>query len=259
MTRTGSSLPPVQMLWVEGRLSRLERLAMASFLACGHGVELYTYGLDDDPPAGVVVHEAAAIVPAHLRFRRQVGMAYGSWGPFSDLFRFTLLHERGGIWCDADMVCLKPLEFCRDMPVFFSSELAVDNADGQARHLALANCGAMQLPARHPLMTSCLEIFDSLDHAKAAWAASGPGVVRAALDRAGATDCVLHPDIFCPVPHWETTSLLFGVRTVTPSAYAVHFWNEILRWNFFDKNAHYDKHSLFERLCAHYLPDDKAS
>jgi len=29
---------PIQMLWVEGRLSRLERLSMTSFMRCGHPV-----------------------------------------------------------------------------------------------------------------------------------------------------------------------------------------------------------------------------
>jgi len=37
------------------------------------------------------------------------------------------------------------------------------------------------------------------------------------------------------------------------NAHAVHFYNEIWRRNFLDKNADYDPLSLFERLKAHYL------
>ncbi len=241
------------MLWVEGRLSRLEKLSMASFLACGHPVELYTYGLDDDPPTGVVVRDATEIVPAAKRFRHGSGMGYGSWATFSDVFRFTLLYERGGIWCDTDMVCLKPLLFSGDSDVLFASEHVMESRGGKTHTRAYPNTGMIRVPARHRLMEVCLDKCRGMDLPRAQWAASGPGVLRAVIEEQGATQHVLHPDIFCSIPHWEFTSLLFGARAISPNAYAIHFWNEVLRWNFFDKDARYDKHSIYERLSAHYL------
>lgn len=257
MTTFIQNLPKVQMLWVEGRLSRLEMLSLASFVSCGHPVELFTYGLDNEPPKGVLVRDASEIIPYSKRFRRTGGVGYGSWGPFADMFRFTLLYEHGGIWCDSDMVCLKPLTFALEMPIFFSSELAIDNSSGSAQYFAHANNGAIQVPSKHPLMAACLDKCSRVDPEKSQWAESGPGVVRSAVTDFSAMQYVLHPDIFCPVAHWETTSLLFGVRTIPPTSFAIHFWNEILRWNFFDKNARYDKNSIFERLCSHYLLDDQ--
>lgn len=249
-------LPIVQMLWIEGRLSRLERLSMASFIACGHPVDLYTYGLDNAPPAGVRVLDAASILPAAQRFTYKGGVGYGSHATFSNLFRYTLLHERGGIWCDADMVCLKPLLFSGEKPMFFASELAIDNANGKTRHIAKTTSCAIQVPAKHRLMELCLEKYHRIDLANMQWGDAGPGLLRAAVDELALTQYIVHPDIFCPVPHWETPSLLFGVRTLTPNAYVVHFWNEVLRWNFFDKDMAYDRHSLYERLCRRYLPDE---
>lgn len=247
------------MLWIEGRLSRLERLSMASFIACGHPVELYTYGLDNDPPPGVMVREATEILPATARFNYRGAIGYDSLATFSNLFRYTLLYERGGIWCDADIVCLKPLLFAADIPMFISSELAIDQSGGKAQPQAKINSGAIQVPARHRLMEVCIDRYHRIDQTKMQWGDAGPGLVGSVVKELNLAQHVLHPDIFCPVPHWETTSLLFGARTITPSAYAVHFWNEILRWNFFDKNVRYDMHSLYERLCRHYLRDSNGN
>lgn len=247
------------MLWVEGRLSRLERLSMASFIACGHPVTLYTYGLENDPPPGVEVKEASSILPGSIRFREKAAVGYGSHATFSNLFRFTLLHTLGGIWCDSDMVCLKPLIFADGMPLFISSEHAMEQSNGKSRMLAKTNNGAIKVPPKHALMERCLEKFHQVDLLKKQWGDAGPGVIRSAAEELGLTQFVLHPEIFCPVPHWETTSLLFGARTITPNAFCIHFWNEILRWNFFDKNARYDQHSIYERLCRHYLREENGS
>jgi hypothetical protein len=259
MSESGTNLPTIQMLWVEGRLSRLERLSLASFLACGHPVDLYTYGLDNDPPPGVRVLDAGNILPRSKCFRDKTTEGYGSLATFSNLFRFTLLYEHGGIWCDADTVCLKPLSFAEGMPMFFSSEHAMEQAHGKSRILAKTNCGAIKVPPRHQVMEICLEKYHRLDLDKKQWGEAGPGVVRSAVEEAEATQYVLRPEIFCPVPWWETTSLLFGAATIAPHAYAIHFWNEIFRRNFFDKDARYDRYSVYERLCRHYLHEEPAA
>lgn len=259
MSESRMSFPTIQMLWVEGRLSRLERLSMASFLACGHPVDLYTYGLENEPPQGVRVLDAAGILPASKRFRDKAAVGYGSLATFSNLFRFTLLYEHGGIWCDADTVCLKPLTFAHDMPMFFSSEHAREESDGKARIVVKINNGAIKIPPRHPLMEKCLEKYHQINLQNKQWGDAGPGVIRSAVEELGLTQFVLRPEVFCPIPHWETSSLLFGARTITPSAFAIHFWNEIFRWNFFNKDETYDRHSIYERLCRHYLHEEHDS
>lgn len=176
---------------------------------------------------------------------------------FADLFRFTLLLERGGIWCDADIVCLKPLLFAREMAMFFSSEMARESdASGGVHFVPVANNGAIKVPPGHRLMEICIENHERAVSRNMRWRDAGPGALRAAVKDLDLAQYILHPDIICPVHHWEVTSLLFGARTVTPAAHAVHFWNEILRWNFFDKDETYDRHSLYERLARRYLKND---
>lgn len=260
MSESRMSFPTIQMLWIEGRLSRLEKLSMASFLANGHPVDLYTYGLENEPPKGVRVLDASRIIPTDRLFKHKGNIGFGSWGTFSDLFRFTLLYEHGGVWCDSDVVCLKPLTFADRMPVFLASEPAVEKlGDGTTRPGALATTCVLCSPPGHRFMEICLEKFHAIDFDNMRWAASGPGVVQDAVKELGLSQQVLHPEIICPVPPWEASSLLFGVRPISPSAYAIHFWNEVLRWNFFNKDESYDRHSIYERLCRHYLHEEHDS
>jgi len=240
--------PTVSMLWIEGRLSTLEELSIHSFLQCGHGVDLHTYDPGLAVPAGVRLCDANEIIPADQRFRSSTVIGRGSWGPFSDLFRFTLLQQRGGIWCDLDLVCLKPLDFVADR-TYFASEYASPKESARA----LATTCFIAAPPGEPLINECLRRTTAIGRHQKKWADSGPGAVRAVIAETGRLDCVLQPDIFCCVPHWEIHQLISGFRLIKPAAYGLHFWNEVWRWNFLDKNMTYDSLSIYERLKKHYL------
>jgi hypothetical protein len=96
----------VQSLWVGERLSRIETLSIASFLAHGHRFHLYTYGDVGNVPTGVELRDAGELIP-----EREVFQVNGSLAIFADWFRQQLLYARGGYWVDLDMVCLRPLDF----------------------------------------------------------------------------------------------------------------------------------------------------
>jgi len=83
------------MLWIGPRLSALERLAMASFVANGHAVHLYTYEHVDGVPEGVDRLDAAEILPQSAVFTYADGFGKGSPSAFANRFRYKLLLERG--------------------------------------------------------------------------------------------------------------------------------------------------------------------
>src|SRR5256885_16951399 len=99
-------------LWIGRQLSKLEHLTMRSFLRQGHPFNLWIYDeLEGEIPEGVVLHDASRILPSDRIFLKQQpdpGSIVGkkSYGPFSDLFRYKLLHDQGGIWVDMDVTCL---------------------------------------------------------------------------------------------------------------------------------------------------------
>jgi len=108
-------------MWVGGGLSRLELLTLHSFTHFGHAFHLWVYDdLGVKLPPGVTLRDASKVIPRDRVFRKaesdpETGVGRGSYGaPFSDLFRYKLLHEHGGIWVDMDVTCLKPFDFAED-------------------------------------------------------------------------------------------------------------------------------------------------
>jgi hypothetical protein len=253
MTPVVPSLPPVQMLWIDGPLSTLERLAIASFLANSHAVHLYTYGEVPNVPPGALMLDANDVLPDGPRRRiLQRGPGAGSWAFYANLFRYRLLHDRGGLWCDTDIVCLRPFTFAAELPRFFASE-RTRQAVGQGVLPVRANNCAMQAPARDPLLLELLERAEAMDGDQVPWGSAGPELLTRLVNERQLAGELLAPEVLCPIDYWNFTALLLGPQTIGMETHAVHFWNEMLRRNFFDKNANYDPLSLYERLKAHYL------
>ncbi len=104
-------------LWIGRRLSKLEQLTLRSFVRQGHEFNLWIYDeLEEEPPPGVVLRDATEILPRRRIFQKaetdpSAGVGRKSYGPFSDLFRYKLLRDHGGIWVDMDVTCLRPFDF----------------------------------------------------------------------------------------------------------------------------------------------------
>ncbi len=246
------TLPTVQMLWVRGPLSRLEQLSIASFLRNGHSVDLYSYEPPANVPAGANVLDARGILPESEVFLAPSREGFGSLAPFSDIFRFALLLEKGGIWCDTDVVCVKPLHFADSMESFFATEPVFSPPGTTQKQAMVASC-AIKVPARSPLTTECLAIARGTDLASAPWGAIGPHLLNQLVPKHGLNASLLVPNVFCPFGFWHIDAFLSGITTLPGDCHAVHFWNEIWRRNFLDKNGIFAPHSLYERLKAYFL------
>jgi hypothetical protein len=94
----------IQGLWIGPRLSRFEHNSIKSYLKQGYEYHLYTYGKVDNIPDGVIIKDGNEILDKKYIFHYE-----GSIAPFSDLFRYKLLFERGGVWTDCDIICVKRL------------------------------------------------------------------------------------------------------------------------------------------------------
>jgi hypothetical protein len=246
------SLPDISVLWIEGPLSRLEQLSVVSMMACGHKVRLFTYAPGLVVPHGVMLADAAEIIPREQLFRSKTVVGTGSWGPFSDIFRFKLLHDLGGVWSDLDLVFLKPIDFLTGRLVLASEHVNPQGRPDQTGRATPTTC-FIAAPKADPVIAMCLQQMSARGSELRTWEDSGPGVLQRVIAETGRTDCILNPDILCSVPHWEIDKLIAGFHLIAPNAYGLHFWNELWRWNFLDKNMSYEPLSIYERLKRHYL------
>jgi hypothetical protein len=108
------SLNTIQLLWVEGRLSKVERLCVQSFLDHGFEVHLYHYGPLEAVPTGATLKDGRTILGESHVFRSDSLKGSGFLG-FANRFRYHMLYEKGGWWFDMDSVCLRSFEPPEDL------------------------------------------------------------------------------------------------------------------------------------------------
>lgn len=215
-------------LWIGPRLSPLERACIQSFLAKGHRFNLYVYDSVENVPAGCTLLDATSLIPKDAVFAHVNGPAAGSLAGFSDRFRYKLLYEMGGWWCDLDVFCLSSA--LPDLPIVIGR---------QDSHLI--NGALLRFPPRHEAM-NLAERESQAKGASIAWAEIGPELLtRYERERKFVTD-VLPESAFYPL-HFTQFWAVFDPRrtahaaeTIRGSA-CVHLWNEMIRRGGIDKNV----------------------
>jgi len=161
----------LQTFWTGKPLSRLERAALVSYANVGYTVHIYTYNPMEEFMKNVPrnpyirVHDAREILPESALFqyagRSTIGKredAY-SYLPFSDLFRFTMLHKNGGAWMDLDIFMVKPVPTrILNRPYVFSSERTIQKGAYKKVEPEVVDMGFIKVPGPgSPLMTWILD------------------------------------------------------------------------------------------------------
>ena len=222
VTRSNKSwvadLPVIRMFWHGSGLSIYEKFCIRSFVRHGHEVEVYSYS-QIEVPEGAVLMDAQKILPEGRLFYDGAGEGKGGLGAFSDLFRYKLLAEKGGIWADSDLLCMKPLN---DLP-----DACVGQQDKQ-----LINNALIKLPPNHKLSIDLYERASKIGVNKF-WGQIGPHLITKVVQEYD--DVVVMPrEAFYPIHFQETWKLVTpGHRTIcntlTNESYTVHWWNEVMR------------------------------
>lgn len=233
----------IQGLWISGSLSIMERLSITSFLAQGHEYHLYIYDDVQGIPAGATVKDASEILPRSAIFRH---VATGSYGVFSDVFRYKMLWDRGGWWADLDVVAVKPFDV--DVEHVFATE-----RDEFGRE-CLTNC-VIKAPPRSEIIQSAWADCQDKDLANMAWGVSGPNLMHRLLFRSSFHSRIVGADTFCPVdPDWWFQSVIpLKSSPLRDTTLGVHLLNDKWRHHGLDKNEQYAPGSLYEQLKRRYL------
>ena len=114
--------PDVVTFW-HGPLDALRLTCLRSQVAAGHKVTVYSFDPIAGLPDGVGNAEAEAILPHAFSEKLRPPQPDGSWRDwtilqFSDFFRMRLMAESAGLWLDADVLLLKPVEIDLAKPYF---------------------------------------------------------------------------------------------------------------------------------------------
>ena len=114
--------PEVVTFW-HGPLDALRLTCLRSQVAAGHKVTVYSFEPLGRLPDGVGNAEAEAILPHSFAEKLRPTGPDGVWRDwttlqFSDFFRMRLMAESAGLWLDADVLLLKPVEIDPAKPFF---------------------------------------------------------------------------------------------------------------------------------------------
>lgn len=251
----------IQGLWIGQSLSLMEQLSLKSFLACGHSFHLYVYRKIRNTPEGVIIKDANEILPKKNIFKKKGGFAKGSYSVFSNLFRYKLLLDKGGIWTDLDIVCLKPLDF--ENEYIFASE---NDKDGGF----FINCGLIKTPPGCEFIKACYKEAKGIDNRSLRLHTNGMKLVTRKVSEFNLQPFIFPPITFCPIPYWEFKKVIESDSKleITEKTYTIHLWNSLWKWdrkikrriiNLFlgkqtvSKNALYDSQTLYGSLQKRYL------
>ena len=245
-------------MWWHGPLHHTCQLSLASFVAHQHPVQLWTY-MDPESlqlPAGVIHRDAREVVPESV-FRRWIPQGSGvdqrsnRLPTFANYFRYRLIHDLGGWWCDLDTVCLRPFVF--DSPYVFCGRY-FDKPEMQQQYAGQLINGVFKAPAGGILTAALLKATESaaVQGEDPGWGVWGPKLFTQCV-----YDCQLqhyqHPEhIFTPFAPGETgyrTQYLDPAAVIPSWAYAVHCWNRYTM----DRTS--SVNSIYDRLSRRYLCD----
>jgi hypothetical protein len=148
-------LPDIVTFW-HGPMDALRQTCLRSQLAAGHRVTVYSFDTIPGLPAGVANADAEAILPHAFSERLRPPQPDGSWRDwtilqFSDFFRMKLMARNLGLWLDADVLLLKPVDIDPAKPYF-----------AWERPRQLGN-SVIYLPPTHGIVTAFEELMEQED------------------------------------------------------------------------------------------------
>lgn len=253
----------VQSLWI-GKLTQLEILCIKSFLKNGIDFYLYTYdkSLTDALPVGTIIKDANEIMEEDLIFKLKE-----SYLPFSDIFRYKLLHDKGGIWVDMDMVCLRPFsKELLDKEYIFASERTIQKGAYRLKQPSVMNINFLKAPQGSPfykeLFKKCIEYQDkgtNKDNLKYM------RIARKLIEKYNYEKYILEPYYFNGIDWWNCKELFVGEpkeKYGVPycdrweeDGYTLHFWRGNLRKrNIYDNQIDpYSLDSIYAKLLDKYI------
>ena len=255
----------LQTFWTGKPLSRLERAALQSYVNQGYTVEVYTYNplaeFIKNVPAGgtgVNVHDAREILPEEALFeyggRAAIGKRENAYKflPFSDLFRFTMLHKKGGAWMDLDIFLTRPIpDAVLAQPYVFSSERTIQKGAYKKAEPEIVDMGFIKVPGPGSDLTSWI-----LSHMPSSDLIGNPttpfdymNLYRKAIAALSLNEFVLPARAFLPLNWWDVKDSFgrgagkpnsclkakYGVAAFCvaelsrPDVYGVHWFRAILR------------------------------
>ena len=248
----------VQSLWVGPELSRMEIYSIKSFLNLGYEFHLYTYEKVKGIPSKVKIKNGNNIMPRNTIFKLK-----STYLPFSDIFRYKMLYEKGHYWVDLDMIAIKKFNF--NQPFIFSSERTIQKGAYKMKVKFVPNIGILKAPPKSEfykeLYQTCLDYHkkginkDKIKYMR---------ILRDMITKYKYDKYVMKPKVFCHLDWWHAKDAFIGkcciskygtqsntIKSMFSEPYTIHFWRDLVTKKYkLDLNAIYEPNTLWEQMIT---------
>jgi hypothetical protein len=236
-----------------GKITLYEYACIGSFVKNNFEVNVWSYD-NLKLPTGAINKNAAEILPKEMLFNFEMprGNA-GSLAAFSDVFRLTVIKEKGGWWFDTDCVCLKSQdEFVKltndvDIVAGWEDNKTVNNAVIFMSRDLIEKC----LGKLKKLCLKNKNIFE--------WGESGPLLITELVKENNLNSKILPPEKFYPLYFKYAIdaldpSMTLKIESLTKNSFVYHYWSEVFNRKKINKMElpHKDSY-LFKYLEPYYF------
>lgn len=253
-------MEPINTLWFEGRLGYMERLSIATALAQGHPVTIFSYRPEtlEGVPDGVQVRNAAEV----MNDRRRVCLFEGKFKALgSDFFRYELFAQQLGYWMDLDVILLRPLDFASEYVFGWEHDTSINGAILKLP----ANSGMLEelrnIPAKNWLppffgprrtlgywwmkLRKREVMLEDLP-----WGVAGPAMITYLARKYDKLESAQPRPVFYPLPYERALDLFDDAEiveaTLAPETRAIHMWHSRLS-DWYDRRP--PKGSYMDKAC----------
>ena len=234
----------VQSLWIGTKLSNLEILTIKSFIKNNIDFILYTYKPIVNLPNDVIIKDGNEILPESEIFAYQTGKGKGSFSAFSNIFRYKLLYDKGGIWVDMDLVCIKYFELSN--PYVFASEI------NDQKKSNVASC-FIKAPEKSEIFKWAYKKSITYDRNTLEWSIIGPKLLSKAITKFKLNKYIKPYFSYCPLGFKEWKKFIEpNINLEFKNSCCIHLWNEKWRRGGINKNDKFNENCLYEKLKDKY-------
>ena len=234
----------VNSLWVGEELSPLQIISIKSFLKNNIKYNLYVYHDVNNIPSGVNILDGNEVLNESEIFVYKRGLNKGSPSAFSNLFRYELLFQKGGLWVDTDMVLLKDFDLSKRF--VFASEIDYEG------NLKVATGLMYSKDKGEHLFKELIDEVNSRNKDDLNHGDIGPILFDYKVREFGLMDYVKKPEIFS-YPNWSDIYKIVDGTSIHEESVCIHLWASRWRYDGLDPYKEYDKNCIYEKLKEKYL------
>ena len=247
----------VQSLWIGDQLSLMEIYSIKSFLNLGMEFHLYTYNKVKGVPKGTKIKDANKILPQETVFKLQE-----TFLPFSDIWRYKLLYEKGGYWVDLDIIATKVFDFKEEF--VFASERTIQKGAYAMKVPSVYQICVLKAPKKSAFYKELFETcMETQNKGKNKDKIKYMRIMRKTIDKYNYKKYVKPPQTFCHLDWWYAKDAYMNVGNFKPKwghsgltmksmfskPYTIHLWRDLVTKKYkLDTNGKYHPDSLWEKL-----------